>query len=117
MLEYYFSKVFTLFECNSNNLAKLPNEVKQRTDAEDKEDYDKAMTCTTTTPSTSNTLKNLAVNKSCHYSYIQGEFNDKKDLIINIFSTNVEPLLKYINHPALLHEYKIILILQSRKTY
>ena len=30
MLEYYFSKGFTLFYCSSNNLEKLPNEVKDR---------------------------------------------------------------------------------------
>ena len=28
MLEYYFSKVFTLFDLNTNNFEKLPNEVK-----------------------------------------------------------------------------------------
>ena len=33
MLEYYFSKVFTILECNYNNLAKLPDDVKQRTNA------------------------------------------------------------------------------------
>ena len=27
MLEYHFSKVFTILECNINILAKLPNEV------------------------------------------------------------------------------------------
>ena len=30
MLEYYFSKGFTMLECNDINLAKLPNDVKQR---------------------------------------------------------------------------------------
>ena len=30
MLEYYFSKVFTILECNNNNLEKLSNEVKDR---------------------------------------------------------------------------------------
>ena len=29
MLEYYFSKGFTILECNDNNLGKLPNEVKE----------------------------------------------------------------------------------------
>ena len=33
MLEYYFSKVFTILECNYNNLEKLPNDVKQITHA------------------------------------------------------------------------------------
>ena len=29
MLEYYFSKGFNILKCNVNNLAKLPNEVKE----------------------------------------------------------------------------------------
>ena len=64
MLEYYFSKVFTIFECNTINLEKNPNEVKQIIHAEDTENSNKVMTCTTTITSTSNTLKNLAVNKN-----------------------------------------------------
>ena len=64
MLEYYLTKGFTIFECNTINLAKLPNEVKDRIHAEDTNDSDKVITCTTTIPSTSNTLKNLTVNKS-----------------------------------------------------
>ena len=71
MLEYYFSKVFTLFDCDTNNLAKLPNEVKYIIHAEDSENSDKVMTCYTTIPSTSNTLKNFVVDKSFHSSYIQ----------------------------------------------
>ena len=64
MLEYYFSKVFIIFECNTINLEKLLNEVKERVHVEDTDNYDKVMTCTTTILSTYNTLKNLAVNKS-----------------------------------------------------
>ena len=71
ILEYYFSKLFTLFECNTNNLAKLSNEVKEIINAEDIDNSDKVMTCTSTIPSTSNTLKNLAVNKNFHSSFIQ----------------------------------------------
>ena len=99
MLEYYFSRGFTLFECNTINLAKIPNEVKQRIHSEHTGNSDKVMTCTTAIPPTSNTLKILAVNKSFHSSYIQREFNDKKDMIINIFSAYFVPLLKDINHP------------------
>ena len=71
ILEYYFSKVFTLLECNTNNLSKIPNEVEDRIHAEETENSGKVMTCTNTIPSTSNTLKNLAVNKSFHSSYIR----------------------------------------------
>ena len=35
MLEYYFSKLFTYFDCSIINLGKLPTEVKRRTHAED----------------------------------------------------------------------------------
>ena len=63
MLEYYFSKWFTLLECNDNNLEKLPNEVKERINEEETENSDKVMTCITTITSTSNTLKNLVVSK------------------------------------------------------
>ena len=65
------------------------------------------MTHINTISSTSNTLKNLVVNKNSHSSYIQIEFNDKKEIIINIFSAFFLPLLKYTNHPALLQEWKL----------
>ena len=65
------------------------------------------MTCMNTAPSKSNTLKNLVVNSFFHYSYIQREVNDKKKMIINIFSSYVVPLLKDSNHPALIKEWKI----------
>ena len=71
MLEYYFSKGFAILECNNNNLAKLPNNVKQIIFAEETDNSDKVMTCINTTPSISNTLYNLLVNKSLYSSFIQ----------------------------------------------
>ena len=56
MLEYYFSKVFTPFDYDTNNLAKLPNDVKDIIYAEDTENSEKVMICSTTISSTSNTL-------------------------------------------------------------
>ena len=35
VLEYYFSKGFTILECNDNNLAKILNDIKQRTHPEE----------------------------------------------------------------------------------
>ena len=100
MLEYYFSKGFNIPECNYNNFAKLPNDVKQITHTEETDILDKVMTCINTIPSTSNTLKNLVANKSLHSSYIQTELNDEKKIIINIFSAYVVPMIKDINHPS-----------------
>ena len=65
------------------------------------------MICATTITSTSNTLDRLLVYTSFHSSYIQNEFNVRKEEIINIFSAYVEPLIKEINHPTLLQEWKL----------
>ena len=65
------------------------------------------MICSTTITSTSNALNNLEVNTSFHYFYIKKKFNDKKEKIIDIFIAYVEPLIKDINHPALLQELKL----------
>ena len=71
MLGYYFSKLFTLLYFNTNNLEKLPNEIKDIIHADDAENSDKVVIFNTTIPSASNTLKNLAVNKRFHSSYIK----------------------------------------------
>ena len=83
------------------------NYVKQRTHAEETYYSDKFMTCINKITSTSNTLKKLVVNNILHSSYIQTEFNDKKKIIINIFSAYVVPLLTYINYTALIQEWKL----------
>ena len=71
MLEHNFSKGFNYFYCTIINLEKLPSEVKDIIHAEYEDNSDQVMICSTTIPSTSNTLKNLAVNTSFHSSYIQ----------------------------------------------
>ena len=65
------------------------------------------MIYSTKIPSTSNTLNNLLVNESSHSSYIQKEFTDKKDMMINIFSAYVEPLINESNHSELLQEWTL----------
>ena len=45
VLEYYFSKGFTILECNVNNLAKRPKAVKQRTHAEEIYNSEKFIAC------------------------------------------------------------------------
>ena len=69
MFEYYFIKWFSIFDCDKNNLERLTSEIKDRIGAEVTYNSDKVMICSTTIPSTSNTLKNLLVNSSSHSSY------------------------------------------------
>ena len=66
---YYFNKGFIIFDYDKNNLERLPSEVKDRVGAEVTDNSEKVMIFSTTIPSTSNTLKNLLVNASSHYSY------------------------------------------------
>ena len=87
MLGYYLSNVFAILECNVNNMAKLPNEVKDTIREEEKDSSDYVMTSINTIPPTSNTLKKLLLNKRLHSSYIQREFNEKWEMINNIFSS------------------------------
>ena len=98
-------------------MKKLPSEVKDRVYAEVTDNLKKFMICYTTITSTSNTLKNLLVNASFHYSYTQREFTDKKDTIIDILSAYVEALIKEINHPSLLQERRQNLDAAEYKRY
>ena len=77
MSEYYFNKIFVIFEYNEENF-KLPYQVKDRVGAEVAVDSDLVMLCYTTIPYTSNTPKNLFVNSDYHSSYTTQEFNTKK---------------------------------------
>ena len=63
MLEYYFSKVYAILECNVNNLSKLSNEVKQIIHAEETDHSYHGMTYINTITSTSNTPNKLLLNK------------------------------------------------------
>ena len=56
MLEYYFTKGFSILKCNDNNLAKIPNDIKHKTHVEERDNSDKVMTCINIILSTSNTL-------------------------------------------------------------
>ena len=69
MFEYYFNKVFIIFNCNENNLKRLPSLVKDRVGTEVTVNSYKIMLCYTTIPSTSNTLNNLLANSNYHLSY------------------------------------------------
>ena len=69
IFEYYFSKGSTYFDSTKINLEKLPSEVKDRIYAEVTDNPDKVMICSTTIPSTSNTLKNLLANAGYNSSY------------------------------------------------
>ena len=84
----------SLFLFQLKQFRKLPSEIEDRIDADVTDNSDKVTICSTTISSTSNTLNKLLVNTSPSSSYIQKQFNDKKEEIINILSAYVAPLIK-----------------------
>ena len=68
---------------------------------------DYVLTCTNVIPSISNTLKKLVLQYNLYSSYNKTKYIGEDEIIHNIFSTNVEPLLNYIKHPSLLQEWKL----------
>ena len=70
-------------------------------------DSEYVITCTTAIPFISNTLKKLLLQYDLHSSYNQTKYIGEEEIIPNIFSTYVEPLLNYINHPTLVQEWKL----------
>ena len=81
--------------------------VKDRFGAEVKVNSDLFMLCYTTITSTSNTLKNLYINKDYHSSYSTDSFNNKKEAMDRLFSTYVTPQIKKIYHPEIIQEWKL----------
>ena len=65
------------------------------------------MTCNSKIVSISNTLKKLWLQSSLNDSYIQTKYNGEEEIINNIFSAYVGPLLKDTNNPALIQEWKL----------
>ena len=64
-------------------------------------DSDYVMTFTTVITSMSNRIKKLLLQYNLNLSYNQTKYIGEEEIIQNIFIKYVEPLLSYINHPAL----------------
>ena len=94
-------------ERNSNNLKIIYNGEKQTIHAMDMHYSYCVMTCTIKITFTSNTLKKLLLQYNLHSSYNRTKYNGEEEIIHNIFSTHVETLLNYVNHPAFLQEWKL----------
>ena len=70
-------------------------------------DSEYVMTFTIAITSISNTLKKLLLQYDLHSSQNQNIYIGEEEIIHNVFSTYVEPLLNYINHTELVQEWKI----------
>ena len=64
------------------------------------------MACYTTITSVSNNVKKLNIMSDFSYGYIHNLYHDKQDSIDDLFCQYIKPLLKYIDHPALIQQSK-----------
>ena len=101
MFNYYLSKVFVILEHNSKQLSSVPNDVKLIIRAINKQKTDYVMACYTEI-SSENTINKLQILSTVHSVYQQNLYHDKQDIIDELFYQYHLPLLKYIDHPALI---------------
>ena len=64
------------------------------------------MECTTEISSVENTINKLQINFPLHFFYQQNLNHDKQKIMDELFHKCHLPLLKYIDHPALITQWK-----------
>ena len=64
------------------------------------------MACTTSIYSVSNKIKKLHIQSDFHFVYNQNFYYDQQNIIDELFHQLNLPLLKDIDHPALVTEWK-----------
>ena len=60
------------------------------------------MACYAEINSVANTTKKLNIRSNYHYFYIHNFYHNKQEIIDDIFYQCHLPLLKYIDHPAMI---------------
>ena len=71
-----------------------------------KQKTDHVMACYIEIYSVANTLKKIHIQSSLHTGYKKSFYHDKRDKFYGIFDQYHIPLLRDINHPALIQEWK-----------
>ena len=64
------------------------------------------MACTTASYSVANTIKNFRIQSLLHNFYQQNLYPDKQEVMNELLHRCHLPLLKYIDHPELITEWK-----------
>ena len=106
-LNYYSARGSVILQKNSNQLSIFPNDVKLRIHSINKQKIDQVIACYTEISSLKNTIKKLQILSTLHSIYQKNFCHDKQDIIVEIFFYQYYlPLLKYIDHPALIQEWK-----------
>ena len=67
---------------------------------------DFVMACYTEIPSVENTINKFHIRSDLSSGYIHKFYHDKKDIIDELFCKYIKPLLKGIDNPALIQEWK-----------
>ena len=75
------------------------------------------MACTTAISLVANTIKKFHIQYSLNYVYQQNLYHNKQDIMDELFHKYQLPLLRYIEHPALITEWKQNLDYDSYEKY
>ena len=100
--ELLFKKRFVIIKHNFKHLIRVPIDAKPRIHVIDKQKTDYVMACYTVAYSVANTLNKFHIESNFYTFYKQNFYNDKRDKFDEIFDQYYLPLLKNIDHPALI---------------
>ena len=105
-VNYHLEIGLDIIQHKNNNLSIVSYEAKQRIHVIHIQKTDFIMACYTEIYSVENTIKKLHIKSDFHSGYIYNFYRNKQEIIDELFYQYQLPLLKYINHPALIQEWK-----------
>ena len=106
LVNYYLEKCLVIIEHNSKHFISNPNDVKLRIHAIVEQKTDHVMACYIAISSVANTLKKFHIQYNFFTVYKQNFYHNKQDKFDEIFDQYYLPLLKYIDHPAFIQEWR-----------
>ena len=100
------AKGFVIIKHNSNQLSSVSNDAKLRIHVIDQQKTDFLMAKTAEIYSVENNIKKLHTQSDFHLVYKKKFYHDKEKELDNFFDECHLPLLKDIDNPALIQEWK-----------
>ena len=102
LINNYLSKGLFVIEQGSNQLNFIPNGVRLIINLVDQLKTDYVMVKSKEISAIENTIKQLHIHKNMHMTYKQYLYKTKDSEIDNLFLEYLVPVIKYLEHPALI---------------
>ena len=105
LIKNYLSKGLYIIEQGSKQLNLNPNDIILRINLVDQLKKDYVMVKNESLSAVANTIKQLHIHKNMNVTYKQDLYKTKESDIDYLFLEYLVPIMKYIEHPALIEEW------------